>query len=531
MNPGYRNNIWDLVVIGGGVTGAGVFLEAVNRGWRVLLVERNDFAWGTSSRSSKMVHGGLRYLKEGKPRLTRSAVKERERLLRELPGLVDPLGFLMPVYSDYGPSRLLMGLGLSVYSLMALEKQHTGYNSRQISEQIPYLRQEHLTGGFYFKDAQVDDARLVLRLIYQGVANGGRARNYTAARKILRDGAGQVTGLVTEDVASGQQTEIRARAVINATGVWAERFQPSPERGLHLRPLRGSHLIFPGHRFPVPHVVSFLHPQDKRPVFMFPWEGAVILGTTDIDHEQDLDANPAIAPAETQYLMEGLHFIMPGLPLSIADCMATIAGIRPVLSKGGAAASQESREHVVWRDRGLITITGGKLTTFRLLARDALKAAWAWLPPPPEPSRRGPVFVPADSDSANLQSLPADIRRRLSGRYGPMAPQVAENIARPEQPDTVPGTNTLWAELAYAAEKEQVRHLSDLLLRRTRLGLICPGGGQDLLEQVQAVCQPYLDWDEQRWETEKARYRKTWQRFYAPPDALVRDNANAGNQP
>ena len=516
MTPTELNSNWDLVVIGGGVTGAGIFSEAVRMGLRVLLLEKHDFAWGTSSRSSKMVHGGLRYLKEGKPLLTRASVKERQRLLDEAPGLVDPLGFLLPVFTDFGPSRMIMGLGLTVYSLMALEKQHQSYDAGQISTRIPGLRQENLSGGFYFKDAQVDDARLVLRLINEAVAEGGTARNYTAAEKILRDQQGRVAAVAVRDAETGQTAELRTKAVINATGAWAETLHPSPRRGLHLRPLRGSHLIFPRAAFPVDQVVSFMHPADKRPVFMFPWEGVAILGTTDVDHPGDLDTDPAITPAEADYLLEGMRFIMPELPLSKADAFASLAGVRPVLSRGKADPSQESREHVVWENQGLVTVTGGKLTTFRLLARDALKAAADYLPHCALPPDRVPVFSPPAERPGLPAPLAAIARQRLYGRYGSQAEKILdwclENTA-----ETVADAPILWAEIAFAAAQEQVRHLTDLLLRRVRLGILAPKGGADHLDRIEQICRPMLGWDEAQWEKEKADYLKTWRQAYAPP--------------
>ncbi len=513
MNINDIDKNWDLIVIGGGVTGAGVFSEAVRMGMRVLLLEQRDFAWGTSSRSSKMVHGGLRYLKEGKPLLTLDSVKERQRLLAQAPGLIDPLGFLMPVFTDFGPSKKMMAIGLSVYSFMALSRQHTGYNAEKMAELLPQVRTENLSGGFYFKDAQVDDARLVLRLIQEAVAEGGCALNYTAVREISRVRQGNVSGVTAADTETGQAAELFAKAVINATGAWAENLHPSPQHGLHLRPLRGSHLIFPKEKFPADHVVSFMHPADKRPVFMFPWEGIAILGTTDIDHDKELSRDPAITPAEADYLMEGINFIMPGLALDKSDATGSIAGVRPVLSKGKAKASQETREHVVWKNKGLVTITGGKLTTFRLLARDALKAAKNFLPPDAPPFSRRPAFVRPELPP--LPGISDLLHRRLSGRYG----QKAQNILDRSSANfsTVPGTDVLWAELAFAAENEQVRHLSDLMLRRVRLGLTAPAGGREHLETIGDICRPLLGWEEAQWEKEKADYLRTWRQAYAPP--------------
>jgi glycerol-3-phosphate dehydrogenase len=508
---------WDLIVVGGGVTGAGIFREAVRMGLRTLLVEKQDFAWGTSSRSSKMVHGGLRYLKEGKPLLTRASVKERQRLLNEAPGLVDPLGFLMPLFTDRSPSKKVMGIGLAIYSLMALEKQHVGYSAGEMARRIPFLRQQHLAGGFYFKDAQVDDARLVLRLINETVAAGGFALNYTGVREILRDRQGNVSGVTAKDTLTGQDAELRTRAVINATGAWAETLQPSPQQGLHLRPLRGSHLIFPKALFPVNDVVSFMHPADRRPVFMFPWEGVAILGTTDIDHDQDMDLNPAISTAEADYLMEGIRFIMPDLPLKKSDAIATIAGVRPVLSTGRKAASQESREHVVWKNNGLVTVTGGKLTTFRLLARDALKEAGEYLPSRSLPPDREPVFISPRQRKALPAAIAPDTRRRLYGRYGQQADPILDYCLE-NKAGTIPETNILWGEVVHAAGNEQVRRLTDLLLRRVRLGLVAKDGGSAHLEKIGALCRPSLGWDEARWETEKAHYLETWRKYYGPPE-------------
>ena len=508
---------WDLIVVGGGVTGAGIFHEAVRMGLRTLLLEKQDFAWGASSRSSKMVHGGLRYLKEGKPLLTRASVRERQRLLDEAPGLVDPLGFLVPLFTDRSPSRKMMGIGLAIYSLMALEKQHVSYSAQEIAARIPYLRKTNLAGGFYFKDAQVDDARLVLRLINESITAGGCAVNYAGVRKILRDRRGNVSGVTVKDTLTGQEAELGATAVINATGAWAETLQPSPQRGLHLRPLRGSHLIFPKALFPVDNVISFMHPADKRPVFMFPWEGVAILGTTDIDHDQDMNLNPAISAAEADYLMDGITFIMPDLPLSKSDAIASIAGVRPVLSTGHKAASQESREHVVWKDNGLVTVTGGKLTTFRLLARDALKTAGEYLPGRSLPPDREPVFTAVRQRSGLPGSIPGDLRRRLYGRYGQQADFIIDYCLT-NNADTIPETNILWGELIHAAENEQIRRLTDLLLRRVRLGLVTKDGGSAYLEKIGGLCRPILGWDDVRWEAEKAHYLETWKKYYGPPE-------------
>jgi len=526
---------YDLVIVGGGVTGAGVFHAAVQRGLCPLLVEANDFAWGTSSRSSKMVHGGLRYLKEGKFLLTRSAVRERQRLLSVYPGLVDPLNFIMPLYNSHGPSMGAMKFGLSLYSLMAGEKQHEIFSRAQILGQVPKVCQAGLLSGVGFKDAQVDDARLVLRLIFDGCDQGGHARNYTRATAIERNARGNVAGVHLKDADTGHSRLVETPVVINATGAFAETLHPSPVKGFHIRPLRGSHLIFPGELYPMDRVISFIHPQDNRAVFLFPWEGCLFLGTTDVDHKGDVSKEPCITMEEAHYLMAGLAHILPDLKVCLDDCIASIAGVRPILSKKKVAASKESREHVVWKDRGLITVTGGKLTTFRLLARDAMKAAQKYLPRHLKNKsgsgevlgaslglksglKKGPKYGGATKFVPGLGQgrLSSKAILRLWGRYGARVSDMAD-ICSGEDFTPIGTTQTLWAELCHGARHEQIRHLSDLLLRRVRIGLFLPNGGMDMMDEIQARIRPFLDWDEARWTREKQAYERVWQDAYAPP--------------
>jgi glycerol-3-phosphate dehydrogenase len=513
---------YDLVIVGGGVTGAGVFHTAVRQGLSPLLVEANDFAWGTSSRSSKMVHGGLRYLKQGKLLLTRSAVRERQRLLSVYPGLVEPLDFIMPLYSGHGPSLGAMKFGLSVYSLMAGKKQHEIFSRAQIIKHLPTVCRTDLVSGVGFKDAQVDDARLVLRLIFDGSDQGGHALNYTRATAVERNAKGKVTGVYLEEIHTRRKCLVQTPVVINATGSFAETLHPSPEKGCHIRPLRGSHLIFPGKLYPLDRVISFVHPQDKRAVFVFPWEGCIVLGTTDVDHTGDVAKEPRITREEADYLMAGLAYILPELKVDLADCIASLAGVRPVLSKKKISASKESREHVVWKDRGLITVTGGKLTTFQLLAKDALKAAEKYLPGLLE-NKSGEGVRAAEPglkfrDSAT--PLPGGLSpraiRRLWGRYGARVLKMAA-ICREQDFTPIGNTDFLWAELCHGACHEQIGHLSDLLLRRVRIGLVLPRGGMDMIDEIQARIQPFLDWDDARWVREKKAYEQIWQEAYAPP--------------
>jgi len=494
---------YDVVIVGGGVTGAGVFHQAVNMGLKALLVEAKDFAWGTSSRSSKMVHGGLRYLKEGKFLLTRSAVMERQRLLSVYPGLVTPLEFIMPIYKDLGPSKTTMKTGLSIYSFMAGERQHQNLTRDIALNMIPGLRSDNLYSAVGFKDAQVDDARLVLRLIFDACDAGGHAFNYTKAMDIGRDSRGRVRAVTLRDSETGREKEIQTRVVINATGAFAEALHPSPVKGFHIRPLRGSHLIFPGNACDLDRVISYIHPRDNRPVFLFPWEGCLVLGTTDVDFNGDLETDPGITCDEHDYLMEGLDFILPGLGLSPDQALASIAGVRPVLSKKKKAASKESREHVVWGDKGLVTVTGGKLTTFSLLARDALKAASPCLPGKGKGKGRLEPVPRKTDPGLSTRAL------RIQGRYGKRAAGLAEG-------QCIESTLTLWSELEHGARAEQIRHLPDLMLRRVRIGLLLPRGGMDIMDQIRKRVAPFLDWDNTRWGQEIRDYSRLWEVSYSP---------------
>lgn len=506
----------DLVVIGGGITGAGIFHETTRLGLKVVLVEQRDFAWGTSSRSSKLIHGGLRYLREGHFMLTRDAVKERERLLREAPGLVTPIAFLVPIYKDRSPGRWTLEAGLSIYDLLAAKRQHRFVKPEDIVARVPFIEREDLSGGYEFWDAQVDDARLVLRLIAEGRLAGGTALNYTAAISIDREAQGRVSGVTVQDVETGAIGSIRTSAVINATGHWAERLHPQHNTKRYMRPLRGSHLIFPWHILPVKCAISYMHPQDRRAVFVVPWEGVVLVGTTDLDHRPDPDAEPTITPEEADYLLEGARSLFPSLGLTLDKCIASLAGLRSVISSDTSLApSEESREHDIWTENGLVTIAGGKLTTYRRVALDALKAAQPFLPGLESLSQDGPGFDSA-VDLTSADGIEAAIWERLVGRYGKEAYAIVAS-AHTDDLELIPGTCTLWAELPHAAAHESVRHLSDLLLRRVRIGLLLPEGGKALLGRIEQLCRPVLGWNRRRWRHEVNLYLTHCKRFHGFP--------------
>jgi glycerol-3-phosphate dehydrogenase len=372
-----------------------------------------------------------------------------------------------------------------------------------------------LRGGYRYFDANTDDARLVLRLLRESVADGALALNYARVDSLLRTQNGQVCGVVLRDTSgeAERQTEVRAKVVINATGAWADELRGNIQQRPRLRPLRGSHLVLPFHRLPLTRAVSFLHPRDGRPVMAIPWEGVIVCGTTDVDHKSNLQTDPSISSSEAEYLMEALQFVFPAQEFALDDVMSTYSGLRPVIDTGKADPSKESREHAIWDENGLLTVSGGKLTTFRIMARDALKAV-----------RKHLGHIPFNPDSPMLDSFPPETEAlfaetglppahqlRLFARYGARATQIFLDEAFHE---TISDTPYLWAELRQAARAEGVIHLDDLLLRRVRLGLLLPNGGMDLLPRIRALVQSELGWDDSRWEKEAQDYAELWNVSY-----------------
>jgi glycerol-3-phosphate dehydrogenase len=524
---GWRDRIWanldrewDLIVIGGGITGAGILREATRAGIKTLLVEAGDFASGTSSRSSKLVHGGFRYLKNGQLKLTLESVTERERLLQEGKGLINRLGFLFTNLEGDPMPLWTIGAGLIVYDLMAGKWSHQRYSKSQLRQLCPPLSTPLLRGGYRYFDAQTDDARLVLRLIQEAVQDGGTAINYARVINLLKSQNKQVRGIVLEDQAPEDNklsTEVKAGVVINASGAWADEVRAKVQRLPRLRLLRGSHLVFSQTRIPLTRAVSLWHPRDKRPVFIFPWEGVVIVGTTDVDHETGLTSDPSITMAETEYLREVVHHAFPELEISLEDVISTFSGIRSVVDTGKSDPSKESREHILWREDGMLTVTGGKLTTFRVMARDALRAVRAQLGIGRYFDRGQRILDPVSLDeSERIGQLSQTTQLHVLGRYGGRASDLISQ-AEPKELAHISDTPYLWAELRWAARSEGVIHLDDLLLRRLRLGMIVPDGGRDLLPEMRATAQAELGWSNERWEREELAYKQLWEKSYSIP--------------
>lgn len=507
----------DLLVVGGGITGAGILREAARLGLDAVLVEQADFAWGTSSRSSRMVHGGLRYILLGDIALTRHSAIERERLIREAPGLVERLRYLIPVRKGRQPGRLALGLLLWLYERLAGVQSRGWMDMPALAACVPGIRREGIVGAGFYSDAITDDARLTLRVLQEACREGARALNYVQAVSLLRDAAGEVRGVELQDRLGGERITVEARAVVNATGAWVDELRESVAGERTIRRLRGSHILLRPGLLPLSDALTLFHPRDQRTTFVYPWEGHTVIGTTDLDHGIPLSEEPAITRPELEYLLALAREMFPQVPVGEEDIVSSWAGVRPVISSDPHKdPSKETRDHRIWVDRRLLSVSGGKLTTFRLIARDVLRRLAPLLPELRPGSDEAPVFAAPRIRAGDLPLADAARARRLLGRYGEEA--LALLAASPDAEHAeLPGAGCSLAELRWSCRNEQVQHLDDLLLRRSPLGSIAPGGGEALFETIGTLCRAELGWDEARWAGELARYRAIWSRSRALP--------------
>jgi glycerol-3-phosphate dehydrogenase len=506
----------DLLVIGGGINGAAIMREAARAGLRVLLVEQNDFASGTSSRSSKLIHGGLHYLARLEVGLALNAIRQRERMLRCGCSLIQRLPFLLPVLDGGRSGKAWQyALLLTVYEALA-GRLHLSRCIRTDplasgSSRTP----SGIRDGFMYEDAQIDDARLVLSILRQGLASGGAASSYTTARGLLRSPDGRVVGAELQDGATGRTMQIRSRVVVNATGPWTDRLRAQIGRPARIRVVRGSHLVFPRRRLPLPFAIASIHPRTREPFYCIPWEGVTLVGSTAVEVDAPGELEPAIAPGEASTLLEGVRALFPSLHLTARDVQSTFAGLRPIVQRNGGPAATASREAAIWEEEGLLTVAGGKITTFPAVARAVMERLQPSFPSLRQPVTALPLLEPDPPLPPDLPFSRATASR-LAARYGPdglgaMAMMSAEDH-RP-----IRSEGPLWAELRWAARAESVRHLDDLLLRRLRVGLTLPDGAFGLLPRVRPIVQAELGWSDGRWLEEEERYRERWRASHGMP--------------
>lgn len=509
---------WDLVIVGGGVTGAGIFRNAAKIGYKTLLIEQEDFAWGTSSRSSKMVHGGFRYIAQGDIQLTKEALHEREQMLKEVPGLVDRSQFVFPLRKGRFPGRFSLGVLLKVYDLLAGVHDSAYIKNDELALQVKGIDSPNMKGAIGYSDAITDDSRLVMRLIQEGKAYGGVALNYVKAHELIRDAKHEkIEAINLSKLMSDEQCQVKSRVFINATGAWADNLMGTANEHKKVRPLRGSHLILKADKFPLETALTLIHPKDGRPIFMFPWYGRILLGTTDLDYPENLDKEAVITQQEIDYLLDVVNEFFPNSHTNKKDIVASFCGVRPVISSGkGVAPSKEKRGHSIWQDHNLISVSGGKLTIFRVIADEVLEKVQK-LTGKEQVHCFDTIFdqqnIVEDSEG-RLSTLRISYREMLLGRYGG---QLKNFLLAYKSQDYKEIENYCFsmADCLWAIENEQVEHLDDLLFRRTRLGLLQDSDA--LLKQLAGLLQHNLLWTEQEKQNEIKRYQLIRDSYYRFP--------------
>jgi glycerol-3-phosphate dehydrogenase len=515
---------FDLLVVGGGITGAGVALDAAARGLRTALIEKRDFASGTSSRSSKLIHGGLRYLQQKEFRLVYEALAERQRLLDNAPHLVSPLPFLIPLFGRGGTvnkgAAKWYSSALWMYDVtggVRIGRRHKRLSREQALAHFPALNTQRLVAGFVYWDAQADDARVTLTVARTAVVNyGAVAANYTGVAGLLKDPAtGRVNGARLED-----GMEIQADAVVNAGGVWADQVRAldeGPSAHGTLRPAKGIHLTFPADRLRCDMAAVLPVSGDRRSIFVVPWGEFTYVGTTDTDYRGSLD-DPQCTPEDVAYLLAAVNAAVTE-PVTDADIVGTWAGLRPLVSAAKTERTADlSRRHSVSRSAdGMVTVTGGKFTTYRRMAAGTVDEVVGLLgrgakrSPTKHLSLLGADGTPALRRPGAAARLGVNESRltHLVGRYGSEARTVIAMIeADPElgRP-LVSGLPYLRAEAVYAARYEMARTLDDVLSRRTRALLLARDPSAAAALDVARLIAPELGWSPERVDQEVSGYR------------------------
>ena len=517
----------DVLVVGGGITGAGIALDAASRGATVGLVEGRDFASGTSSKSSKLVHGGLRYLEQREFALMREACTERDLLRRLAPHLVEPIPFVLPV--SHRSTRAKFGVGLWAYDALASfrnMKIHKHIDPDEAEDLVPPLPTGKVRGGYLFYDCKNDDVRLVMENLVQARRYGATVVNHAPVRHL--DGTEKGCVALVEDTPTGALFEIHARRVVVAAGVWADRveglarYDASPR----LRPSKGIHLVFDRTSLPMQEAAAFIPDVDRRRMlFVIPWLDAVVVGTTDEGYEGDLDT-PSVTESDREYVLQSLNRSFD-VELTNADVVGAYAGLRPLIAAKDGATADLSRRHRVYDIApSIIGITGGKLTTYRRMAADAVdrlsedggissrsRTRWIRL------GSNDPASLTAAVERrAGKLGIGRDSVRSLVRGYGDRALEVIDVVERTDNTELlVPGHAPLAAEAEYCALQEMVVHLEDLLSRRTRIALVDRAAGIGHDQEASSHLAAALGWSQAEHDRQVLAYRTVVERERGMP--------------
>ncbi len=520
---------WDLVVIGGGIVGSGVLLDATSRGLKAALIEQDDLAVGTSSRSSRLIHGGLRYLEDVRLGLVREALAERSRLMRLAPHLVRLERFLFPVYGYPLVSRAFMGAGLTLYDLLGAARDggrahHLGADA--VADLVPPIRRSGLRGGVTYSDGVEDDARFSIAVARTAVAAGAAVVTRARVSSLLTADDGRVTGLTVHDRISDSSFDVRAAMVIDATGVWLGH--PEARLGgstIKLVPSRGTHLVFERDRLPLKTGMTLKIP--GRVLFVIPYPGAWIVGTTD-EADDGAPDRPVPTASEVRQIIDTVNHVLE-VDLRSEDAVGAYAGLRPLVGAPGGETARVSREHTIHREAsGLVRVSGGKYTTYRLMARDAVDVALEVRDAARPQSRTADLKLLGAAPPEVLDALITELAgvgdlgearaRALVDRHGTQARDVvrlgeARDLLRPLAPDTL----ELEAEVAWGVEQEMALTLDDMLARRMRLSMARRDRGAAIAPRAAAIMGAQLGWDAQRQTAEIESYLAGAHREYDVP--------------
>jgi glycerol-3-phosphate dehydrogenase len=482
---------FDLLVIGGGITGAGIAREAALAGLRVALVERADFASGTSSRSTKLIHGGLRYLRTYEFRLVHEAVVERQRMLGMAPHLVHPLRFVFPVYSGDPDPLWKLKLGLMVYDAFAGPSnkiRHRMYRARGLLELEPLLRPDGLVGGGVYTDSATDDARLVIEVIQSGVEHGVAAANYAQVESFIQESSGHLAGARVRDLLADSEIEIKARRIVSAAGPWADHVRrlENPSATPLLRLTKGVHITVPRSRLPIAHAVT-IRGEDGRIMFAIPSYAYTYMGTTDTDYHDEPEAVTADWD-DVGYILRAARHNFPAAPVGPDEVVGTWAGLRPLIASDAADPSATSRDYKLsYGPHGLVTVAGGKLTAFRAMASHIVDELF----PATRGSRRRKRSM-APLPGAPQQPASRDLVTHLAGEIGDPPEEVERVVNRygrafgdvlrdydARRAEAGPPRAWRLAQLRRAVQSEMAIHLEDVLWRRTNMLLFSPDNGMN----------------------------------------------------
>ncbi len=482
------HELFDLAVIGGGINGVAIARDAALRGLKTILFEKGDFAGGTSSKSSKLIHGGLRYLQNFQFKIVRESLQERSILMKTASNLVHPLPFVIPLYQGMSPSAWMTKLGLTFYDFFSRSEMppHSNLSLDNVLSLFPFLKKDHLQGGCLYYDAQMQDNRLVIENMREADSLGALLLNYTEVIGLLKSSGGKVGGVRYKNTLYGSENAAFAKSVVNATGSWTNSILSfnNSKKNFEIYPTKGVHLVLPP--LHPTHALLLTAPQDNRFFFLIPWNGYSLLGTTDTPYGGDLEAISVLKEDE-DYLLQAISHYFPNSNLSRDSIVAKFAGLRPLLKKGGAGPSRISRDYLLdVSSTGLITLVGGKYTTYRLMAEKTVDAVLKYLgtPNPPFCSTKDLPLCSFAIDKNEMEKvsletqLPLSQVERIVNQYGKACYQIFEIISNSPQEGVqiCPCHPHLYAELVHAIQHEKAVLPADWFERRTSIACTACGG-------------------------------------------------------